>query len=330
MRQAEAAVSVSTAPTWSGMLHHVKDSQVAICRVELPTHNEVEVVRRRFEGSQGPRVALVAGIRGDTPEGVRVLYEVTGMLRQLDQLVGSVDIYPCANPLAAHAGLHRWPFFDVDLNRRFPGRFDGHPPDRVAYELVRHISGADVVVELRGAYRAFREMCQAHVHAGNERAGELAGHANVEVVWARSPNTMEPTTFAAQFETVIVLEGGAGNRLSEGVGSELTAGVMNLLATLGMVDEAAVPVHWAALHRPRLVTDQQVLRIRTDHGGVFLPTVEAGSRLEAGALVGSVVDPVRARVIQPVHTPAAGRLLGIREQPSVHPGSLLALLVIDD
>jgi predicted deacylase len=308
----------------------VIESQAAICRIELPTHNEVEVVRRRFQGSDGPSVALVAGIRGDTPEGVRVLYEVTQLLRQAADLVGRVDVYPCANPLASYSGLQRWPFFDVDLNRRFPGRPDGHPPDRVAHELVRNIAEADVVIELRGAYKAFREICQAHVRAGVERAAELASHANVEVVWARTPDTMATTTFAAQFDTVMVLEGGAGNRLSEGVASELTAGVMNVLASLGMVDEQLVPVHWAAIHRPRLVTDDEVVRVRTELGGVFLPGVEAGTQVARAQQLGMVVDPVQARILQRIEAPVNGRVLAIREQPSVHPGSLVARVVAED
>lgn len=305
------------------------ESQVAICRIELPTHNEVAVVRRRFEGSEGPKVALVAGIRGDTPEGVRVLYDLTMLLRQVPELNGRVDIYPCANPLASYAGQQRWPFFDVDLNRRFPGREHGHPPDRVAWELVRHLSDVDVVIEVRGAYRAFREICQAHVRDGVVKAAELAALANVEVVWLRSPGSMAPTTFAAQFETVMVLEGGAGNRLSEGVSEEMTAGIMNVLASLGVVDESAVPVHWAAIHRPRVVTDDEVLRVRTELGGVFMPSVEAGASVSRSQQLGTVVDPVHARVLQRVEAPVAGMVLAIREQPSVHPGSLVARVVAD-
>jgi predicted deacylase len=307
----------------------VTESQAAICRIELPTLNEVEVVRRRFEGSEGPWVAIVSGIRGDTPESIRSLYQVTRMLRQLDGIRGRVDLYPCANPLAAYAGLQRWPFFDVDLNRRFPGREHGHPPDRVAYELVRNIRGADLVIELRGAYRAFREIFQAHVRAGVPRATELAGHANVEVVWERTPDTMAPTTFAAQFETVMVLEGGAGNRLSEGVSEEMSAGVMNVLAFLGVVDEQAVPVHWAAIHRPQVVNDDQVLRVRAELGGLFMPSVEAGESVTRAQELGTVIDPLQARVLQRVEAPVAGRVLSLREQPSVHPGSLVARVVAD-
>lgn len=274
-------------------------------------------------------MALLAGIRGDTPEGIRVLYEVTRMLRGVGEIAGTVDIYPCANPLAANAGVRRWPFFDVDLNRRFPGRSDGHPPDRVAWELVQHISPADVVIELRGAYRAFREVVQAHVREGVPRALELACQANVEVVWVRRSGTMEPSTFAAQFETVMVLEGGVGNRLSEGVSSELATGVMNVLATVGIVPEEAVPVHWAALQRPRVVTDESVLEIQSDHSGVFLPAVQAGAVVPEGGLLGTVVEPLGATEVARCCAPVAARVLSVREQPSVHTGSLLARLLMD-
>ncbi len=256
------------------------------------------------------------------------MLELIGSLTQL-KLHGMVDVYPCANPLAAYSGVQRWPFFDVDLNRRFPGRVDGHPPDRVAYELVRNLRDVDVVIEIRGAYPAFREICQAHVRAGVAKAVELASHANVEVVWARTPDTMAPTTFAAQFDTVMVLEGGAGNRLSDGVGDEMTAGVMNVLASLGVVDEQAVPVHWAAIHRPRVVTDAEVLRVRTELGGVFMPSVQAGAAVVRSEQLGTVVDPVHATVLQRVEAPVAGMVLAIREQPSVHPGSLVARVVAD-
>jgi len=305
----------------------VEESQTSICRIELPTSNEVDVVRRRFRGSAGPRVALVAGIRGDTPEGVRVLYEVSRLLRHVAELRGTVDLFPCANPLAAHAGLHRWPFFDVDLNRRFPGRPDGHPPDRVAHALVQRVQGADLVCELRGAYRAFRVMPQAHVRSGDERARELASQANVEVVWERHPSTMAPTTFAAQLDNAIVLEGGAGNRITEGLGDELAAGVMNVLAALGVVDEQEVPVHWAAIQRARVVTDDQVLTVRADHGGIFLPQIVVGADLAVGEPIGRVVDPIAAREIALVVAPVAGRVLAIREQPPVYPGSLVARVI---
>ncbi len=305
----------------------MEDERQAICRIELPTLDEVEIVRRRFRGAAGPHVALVAGIRGDTPEGVRVLYEITRILRQASELVGTVDIFPCANPLAAHAGMQRWPFFDVDLGGRFPGRKDGHPPDRVAHALTQRIQAADVVLELRGAKRAFRELAQAQVPLGQERARELASHANVELVWERSPGPGAAVSFPQQFESVIVLKGGAGNRLTENVGGDLCAGVMNLLTWLGMTDEQLVPVHWAAIQRATHVQDAQVHELRTSCGGMFLPKLPLGAEVQPGDELGLVADPLEARELESLRASRAGRVVAIREQPQVFPGSLVARLV---
>lgn len=304
-----------------------------VLQLELPSGSEMCIVRRRFNGARitgsGRRVAIVAGIRGDAPEGVRVAHEVGAFLEQHEErLCGVVDLYPCANPLAAHRGARLWPFFDVDLNRLFPGRAEGHPPDRAAWALAQSVAGADQVIELRGARPAFCEVAQAHVRLRDTAAAELAMSANVAVVWSRNPGPAAPGTFAHQFPGTIVLEGGAGNRLTPGTGRDLRDGVLNLLSALGVLDEVDLPFHWAGLTRPLRVTDERLLRIRANRGGLFLPATELWSEVEAEGLLGSVIDPTTGEVVEQVRSPAPGRLLAVREQPVVFPGSMVARLVM--
>ena len=82
----------------------------AVIQVELPSGDELAIVRWRFGqvGPGTPRVAIVAGIRGDAPEGIRVAHQVARALEDVeDRLNGVVDVYPCANPLGAHReGIH--------------------------------------------------------------------------------------------------------------------------------------------------------------------------------------------------------------------------------
>lgn len=291
-------------------------------------------MRRRFSGgdaSQGSvrSVAIVAGIRGDAPEGIRVAHQVATFLEQNEaHLNGVVDIYPCMNPLGAHRGTRLWPFFDVDLNRLFPGRAEGHPPDRVAHALCASVAGADQVIEVRGARPAFREAPQAHVRARDTASADLAMNANVAVVWARTPGPAAPSTFAHQFPGTIVLEGGAGNRLSYGVGRDLTDGVLNMLASLGVLSESVLPFHWAGLQRPLRVTDEQVVRIRATRGGLFLPDGALWAEVGEGDTLGAVIDPTSGALLERLTSPAAGRLLALREQPAVFPGSMVARLVL--
>ncbi len=301
-----------------------------IITVEMPSGGEVAVVRRRFRGkTDGQRVAVVAGIRGDTPEGIRVAHDLCRFLEQHeDSLSGIVDVYPCANPLAAHRGSRRWPFFDVDLNRLFPGREDGHPPHQVARALTLDVEGADRVIELRGAHPAFREAPQAHVRHRDEDAAQLATGANVAVVWARRPGPAANSTFAYQHPGTIVLEGGTGNRVTPGVGRDLLEGLLFMLSSLGVVAEDDLPFHWAALQRPILVTDDEVVRVRASRGGLFLPEGTPWSEVAAGDVLGTVVDPVTGKDCETVTSPVSGRLLAVREQPVVFPGSMVARVVI--
>ena len=300
----------------------------SIIEVELPSGDVTAVMRRRFGTGAGPRVALVAGIRGDAPEGIRVAHAVMRFLEGYeDQLTGTVDVYPCANPLAAHRSSRLWPFFDVDLNRLFPGRSGGHPPDRVAHALCQDVRGADQVVEVRGARAAFREAPQALVRYRDAEAATRAAHTNVAVVWRRRPGPAASSTFAHQFPGTIVLEGGTGNRLTSGVGQDLSDGVLNLLATLGGVGEADLPFHWAGLRRPVEVDDEQVLRVRAERGGLFLPSGETWTEVSAGDLLGTVVDPVTGEVREEVRTPADAHVLAIRELPVVFPGTMVARVV---
>ncbi len=300
-----------------------------IINVELPSGGEVDIVRRRYGGGEGPRVVIVAGIRGDTPEGIRVAHEVGTFLATVEpELRGTVDVYPCANPLAAHRGTRLWPFFDVDLNRSFPGREDGHPPDRVAWALSREVVGADRVIELRGAHPAFREVAQAHVRHRDTASAELAQSGNVAVVWARLPGPAVNSTFAHQHPGTIVLEGGTGNRVTPGVGRDLREGVLNMLAAVGVLDEEALPFHWAALQRPVLVTDDEVVRVRAARSGLFLPEGNPWQEVAAGDVLGTVVDPSSGEVCEVIGSPVAGRLLAVREQPVVFPGSMVARVVM--
>ena len=242
-------------------------------------------------------------------------------------LEGIVDVYPCVNPLAAEGGTRRWPFFDVDLNRLFPGRGDGHPPDRVAHALCQDIQGAAQVIELRGARPAFREASQAHVRLGHDPSSALAEGANVAVVWQRDAGPAAPATFPAQFPGAIVLEGGSGNRLTPEVGRDLRDGVLNLLATLKVLPEAALPFHWAALQRPLVVTDAQVVRVRAERSGLFLPCCDLWAEIEAGALLGEVIAPSTGEILEQIVSPASGRLLALREHPPVFPGSMVARVI---
>ena len=284
-------------------------------------------MRRRFSArpAEGRRVALVAGIHGDAPEGMAVAHQVAAFLEANEgRLRGTVDIYPCVNPLAAHHGARLWPFFDVDLDRLFPGRADGHPPDRVADALTRNVAGADQVIEIRGPRPGFREVLIAHVRRRDPDAAALALRANVAAVWSRVPGPNAPGTFANQHPGAVVLGGGSRGVLSPGVGQRLADGVLNMLAALGVLDGAPA----LSDEVPLSVGADQMRTLRTDQGGLFLPGAPLWAELAADAVIGAVIDPSTGEVREQIRAPVAGRLASVLAHPVVFPGSAVARLVV--
>ncbi len=294
--------------------------------VELPTGESCPIWHRSY-GSGSPRVVVIAGLRGDAPEGIRVAHNVCAELEKVSpRLNGTVDVFPCANPLAAHLGMRRWPSFDLDLNRRFPGRDDGHAPDQVAALLLDFTAGVEQVVELRGTHPAFREETQAHVHDDAPLAIERAKHSNVSWVWCRK-RRQDSGALSHHRPDLIQLEGGSGNRLYDRVGRELGDGVLNLLCHMGILPDDSLPFHWATIQRPEVVADADVRRVRAERGGLFMPGARVGATVAAGDGLGEVIDPASGELREVVVAPVGGRVLALREQPVVYPGSLVGRVV---
>jgi uncharacterized protein len=300
----------------------VNEDICTICGLELPTGDEVSLIRRRFHAGPGPHVAVVAGMRGDSPEGVLALHSLVGFIRQAGLERGTLDFFPCANPVAAYGGSTRWPFFDIDLSRAFPGKPDGHPPDQFAFALLEHLESADLVLELGGPRPPYRELPHARTREDHSSENEIAVHAGLEVVWMRGPGQAPAASFSNQFEKTIRLIGGVGGRRTPGVGEQLAFGVQRILAHLGL---CSGPAEAAAI--PMVATDAQVPSIRAEIGGLFLASVEVGQFVQQGERVGLLMDPLTGAELTEVVSPVHGRLLSIREQPVVYPGSTLARVV---
>ena len=82
-------------------------------------------------GHGAPELWLIAGVHGDEVEGIRVVEEAIKTIRpSRGTLVGVPVAHPAALALGTRAGPD-----GLDLNRTYPGRADGAPTERVAYDL---------------------------------------------------------------------------------------------------------------------------------------------------------------------------------------------------
>lgn len=84
-------------------------------------------------GTGDPRVAIVAGIHGDEPSGVRAIERLKRRVANGELVPEVAVLLVVANPSAVEAGTR---FVETDLNRAFPGDEDGLLEERLAPQVL--------------------------------------------------------------------------------------------------------------------------------------------------------------------------------------------------
>ena len=293
----------------------------------LPIGERLTVKKNRIEGrgGKGPRIAVVTGIHGDGLEGQYVAFELAQRLNErIGDLRGIVDIYPALNPLGMSATQHGVPLFDFDLDHTFPGNKQGNLNEALAAAIVADIKGANACIDIHTPDAFLKQTSQVVVEEEYEkRLLPLAKLLNTQLVWVHASSGAEHTTLAHTLNKLrtrtLVVEMGESLRITEGYGSWLTEGILRLIESLGGWTSSSI---W--LPTPRLVRDENVIPVMANVPGVFLPKVEQGSNVAKGQVIGIIADPLAAVVRAEVSSPGDGKLIALRAQPVVYPGTLLA------
>jgi predicted deacylase len=101
-----------------------------------------------LKNGTGPTALFVSGTHGDEYEGQVALCNLARSLKP-EAIQGRVILLPAANLPAAVAGTRTSPLDDGNLNRLFPGDFEGSVTEQIAYYIEHElVARADMVVDL--------------------------------------------------------------------------------------------------------------------------------------------------------------------------------------
>jgi predicted deacylase len=123
-------------------------------------------------GSGRPELWLVAGVHGDEVEGMVVVEEA---LRANRPDRGTIVGLPVAHPAALARGTREGPE-GADLNRTYPGRAEGTPTERTAFELWQLLESArpDAIVTFHSWSRSGSATPYVEHALGDETGRDLA------------------------------------------------------------------------------------------------------------------------------------------------------------
>lgn len=304
-----------------------------VATVDLPVDETLTIKKRRIQPKNKTkgmkRISIVTGIHGDELEGQYVCFELARRIEaEYEKLTGIVDIYPAMNPLGIDSITRGIPAFDLDMNRLFPGNIEGNMTEYLAAEMIKDVSGSDLVIDIHASNIFLTEIPQIRINELHEK--ELVPYAmdaNVDFVWVHGASTVLEATFAYSLNNTgtpcLVVEMGVGMRITKNYGLQMVDGIFNLMKKLGI---------WAgdapAVRKPILSKNpDDVSYLNARVGGLFIPCVQHWEKLQKEELIGQIIDPLSGNVLDEVRSPVDGILFTIREYPIVDEGSLIGRLL---
>lgn len=304
-----------------------------VAQVALPVDEMLQIKKRRIEPKNKAkgmkRISVVTGIHGDELEGQYVCFELARRIEEeMDSLTGIVDIYPAMNPLGIDSITRGIPAFDLDMNRLFPGNIDGNMTEYLAAEIIKDVSGSDLVVDIHASNIYLTEIPQIRINELHEDfLVPIAKKSNVDFVWVHGASTVLESTFAYSLNNTgtpcLVVEMGVGMRITKEYGDQMVEGIFSMMKELGIWKGKVKRVR-----KPIISKDaDDVSYLNATVGGLFIQKVHHWEELKKGDLIGQIINPLSGKVLENVLSPVDGILFTIREYPIVDEGSLVGRLL---
>jgi predicted deacylase len=270
----------------------------------------------------GPTIAITGGVHGDEMVGQVVCSLLsqdvfTGPGRPLDPdtMAGTVRLAPVLNPPGLARQTRYFPD-GRDLNREFPGSEAGSTTSRVAFRLVEElIEGSDFLLDLHTAARGRDNLPQVRADLAHPPSNRVARAFGIEVILdSKGPKGSMRRAAVDRGIGALTYEGGAANLADHEAVQIAIHGVLNVLRSLHVIPGNA------ARPRFRLLAAGSTW-VRAEEGGLVDLFIGRGSYVEAGEVIGRIVDPQRPHESADILAPSRGLFICTANNPIVTPGT---------
>jgi predicted deacylase len=306
--------------------------QKALGMIEVAAHGDAaaSIPVAVFHGAKpGPVLALVSGSHGTEYASIIALEKLIQTL-DVSQISGTVIVLPLVNvPSFLQKVPHVNPIDGKSMNRFYPGNAEGTQTDRVSYAITKQVvERCDYLIDYHGGdldenlrpYAYWPKSGNAKQDATTHDMVMSFGLDHV-IVWSDRPKDPAASRYLdntanTRGKPAIAVEAGYSGTVRPDDVAALVNGTLSVMRYLKMLPGTPINVEHPVFF-------SKVDTIASDQDGIFYPTVERGTYVDAGMKVGYITDYF-GKVIQETKAPVAGVVLYICGVPSMKKGDTVA------
>ena len=287
-----------------------------------------------YEFGEGEKsVCIVGSSRGNEVQQIYCCAKLVKKFRQLEaegriKKGHKILIIPSMNPYSMNIRKRFWPTDNTDINRMFPGYDLGETTQRIADGVFREISEYQFGIQFTSFYMPGEFVPHVRLMEEGYSKTELAEQFGLPYVVVRKVRPYDTTTLNYNWQVwdtqAFSLYTTVTEQINPNGAGQAVLAVLNFLSAQGIVQyQGPSPV------RSKVISDTELIPVRTSESGIFEPLVKAGETVMTGQPLANIIHPYESELIETLYAPVDGRVFFIHNEPLTYANTSVIKLIRD-
>lgn len=301
--------------------------KTVVYTLETLYREPLDIVAYDFGMENAPKtLAVVGSTRGNEIQQTYVCAHLVRTLTELEQ-GGYLDpqfqirVIPTVNNFSLNVGKRFWAVDNTDINRMFPGYNLGETTQRIADGVFQAVKDYEYGIQLCSFYLPGDFVPHVRVtDADNSTTNEglsVADWFELPYVVRKKPSSFDTTTLNYNWQVwetkAFSLYSKETDNIDVRSSRMVEESILRFLGKLGACSKQQ-PGGW----RSDAIDEADLVSFTSHHGGILVPYAHVGDRVHKGEVLGEVVSPMDAAILEQIVCTVDGHLFFAHRDPLIY------------
>ena len=273
-----------------------------------------------FEFGKGKKsLCIVGSMRGNEVQQLYCCSQLVKKFRQLEEERRirpdvKILIIPCCNPYSINTQKRFWTIDNTDINRMFPGYDLGETTQRIADGIFSQIKDYEYGIQFTSFYMPGEFI--PHVRLMDEGYSDVttAMKFGMPYVVKRTVRPYDTATLNYNWQVwntkAYSLYTSTTSRIDKKSAGQAVLSILRFCKSVGFVKYQENDDHPSIV-----ISDKELISVRTAKSGIFEPLVKVGDSVDEGTPLAEIINPYDGSVMETLYAPRRGTLFFMHSDP---------------
>lgn len=273
-----------------------------------------------FEFGKGKKsLCIVGSMRGNEVQQLYCCSQLVKKFRQLEEERRirpdvKILIIPCCNPYSINTQKRFWTIDNTDINRMFPGYDLGETTQRIADGIFSQIKDYEYGIQFTSFYMPGEFI--PHVRLMDEGYSDVITAMKFEMPYVvkRTVRPYDTATLNYNWQVwntkAYSLYTSTTSRIDKKSAGQAVLSVLRFCKSVGFVKYQENGDHPSIV-----ISDKELISVRTAKSGIFEPLVKVGDSVDEGTPLAEIINPYDGSVMETLYAPRKGTLFFMHSDP---------------